>query len=41
MTVISFWEIVAILVAGIKGIASGIEDKMLQFARCIYLDSED
>lgn len=39
MTVI-FREIVAILVAGIKGIASGIEDKMLQFARRIYLDSE-
>lgn len=39
MTVI-FREIVAILVAGIKGIASGIEGKMLQFARSIYLDGE-
>lgn len=39
MTVI-FSEIVAILVAGIKGIALGIEGKMLQFARSIYLDSE-
>ena len=36
--IVIFREIVSISVAGITGIVLAIEDKMVEFARCIYLD---